>query len=674
MKPHRPMIFIRQILKTAVLCLAVTGARADDAGELTAMLERLRLENPGEYQKVQRLAETDRDSALRFLRGRFGGAPPKIMPSKVPADPPNEAPAASGKLPGLLPSRRERFEKFDTIQAGEFAIDLCRRDDGAFGLGEIRRGAVSLRRADFLVTWRVNGKFPRFESRAGRTIHLREPEATLSFVPERRVVAGTTFAGLRLSLSTAAGPVVETASWELGGNSHGLSFFDGYRGWHAPPVWSEADALPETNPKLAPSLLHGTGFQFEHGPAGALVSFHTSLGDRVRTASRGEALEFETTFNGAPEMSRFVFTATGDSRINLWTRAFELCHAELRWALDLPEPAREILVRWPPFSRRGFAETAEECAARTAEDGFTGVLLDTVWDNLEVRGGKKNLNTLDYAICEAYGGEAGLRALMDACHRRGLRVIVWTPAAHLVNSSPVWQAHPDWAMRDATGEFYKNPSGLRHGALDTGFAGYFRERVTGAVKKFGFDGLWMDSHLPYAGQARPPDHGARLASLYRDFIKAGARQFLVEGDASAIGACSILMSDEWAGRLAATDLELLSGSALVTGTIDAQVILRHFRRMAAGGAPWMVDWDFLHSPKLAGGDIDAARSEVRRVLADWNRVRDRMQHRFVHADGSGFTWTHDRDAAKVVWLLRDAKLPDGQPGKAGEVYEVGTGK
>ena len=102
--------------------------------------------------------------------------------------------------------------------------------------------------------------------------------------------------------------------------------------------------------------------------------------------------------------------------------------------------------------------------------------------------------------------------------------------------------------------------------------------------------------------------------------------------------------------------------------MDARFYLRQFRRAVAGGAGWIVDWDFLHSPKLAGNEVDAARREIRGVLADWRRVRDRMQHRFVHTDGSGVTWTNDRDRARVVWLFQDAKLPDGRKGQAGEVY------
>ena len=59
-----------------------------------------------------------------------------------------------------------------------------------------------------------------------------------------------------------------------------------------------------------------------------------------------------------------------------------------------------------------------------------------------------------------------------------------------------------------------------------------------------------------------------------------------------------------------------------------------FIHYVAAGAPWIINWDFLFSTKLAGDEIEAARREVRQVLRDYGRVKDRMTHRFVHADGA----------------------------------------
>jgi hypothetical protein len=684
-----------------IVCLALAlsvGTAAPQAmsesDELTVLLERLRAENAGEQEKVKRLAETNRAAALEFLRERFG--PPKYagVEGDKPAPPagggrkkPVSAGGASGKQPlpvEPLPARIERFQVVETLDVGEFSIELCRRADGAFGLGQVRRGDLPLRRSDSLITWQVDGQAPAFDRREGSTVTLRDPAATLAFTAEQRASAATGFSGFRIEFRTDHGPIVETASWELGGSTHGLSYFDGYRGWHAAPDWVPADAVPPPNPKLVPSLLHGTGFQFQHGSAGALVHFHTAAGDAVRNASRGEALEFETTFHGPTTIDRYVFVtsrarqasdvanrggADPDSRINLWTRAYEVVHAELRRAFDLPERSREMWLQWPPFSRQGFRETARECATVTAREGFTGASIDVIWDNADAHGGAKNMNVWDYSVCAEYGGAEGLQDLVDECRRHNLLILAWTPSGHLWDASPVWRDHPDWLLRRADGSVAATPTGPVFGDLAGGFHDYYRERIVGAVRAFGLDGLWMDSHLPYAQQARTSDHAARLAALYRDFIRAGARHLIVEGDASALGAYGIGIGDDWQdafGKIPEPDLYY--GSTLLGWSTDPRVYVDHFRRFAAAGALWVVNWDFLYSGKLAGAEFDAARREVRAVLSDYRQVRDRMVHRFVHADGSGYTWTNDDDAAQIVWLLRDALLRDGRRGEVGRVY------
>jgi hypothetical protein len=657
-------------ISSPVLVAPVRGAPGDD--EFAELLERLRKDNPGEHDKVLELAKTDRPAALRFLRERYRTKGDKPNPATKPeADASKPLRGIDKPAVALLPARQERFAVIETLQAGDFSIDLCRRDDGAFGLGEVRKGKLALRRADSLVTWQVDGKYPVYEGRKESTISLRDPPATLTIVPEKRELAGTTFVGLRMRFQCERGPIVETATWELGGTTRGLSYFDGYRGWHAPPQWQSANSVPETNPKLVPSLLAGTGFQFQHGKEGALVHFHTHGGGQLKNVSRGDALDFVSTFHGPATVDQFLFVTPAGSRIDLWTRAYEMVHTELRRAFDLPQRSREIFLHWPPFSRKGFRETAQECAAVTAREGFAGASIDVIWDNSDFHGGAKNMNVWEYAICDGYGGAKGLRALIDECKRHKLLVIAWAPAGHLTTASPVWKQHPDWLLKNPRGETFKNPSGLYHGALDTGFRDYFRDKLVGVVREFGLDGLWMDTHLSYAQQSRPADHSVRLAALYQDFVKAGAAQLSVEGDASAFGSYGIAIGDDWLKEWGKVpDPELYYGSRMQCGSVDPQFWRTHFRRYVAAGAAWVVDWDFLFSAKLTGDEFDAARREVREVVQDYRRVKDRMVHRFVHEDGSGYTWTNDKDGTKVVWLLKDARLPDGRRAEAGKVYRV----
>jgi hypothetical protein len=670
---YHPMF--RRVIPLTLAMLALTFAagalRGFGGDDLKTQLERLKRESPGEYDKVVELLKTQRSAAIEFLNERFGKRAAPAADQPPDKGTPQAAAGPTKGAAAALPARKERFSRIETVSLGGFSIDLCRREDGAFGLGEIRKGKLPLRRADFLITWQVAGKFPAFERREGLTIHLREPKATLSFMPEKRECAGTTFDGFHMQFKADAGPLVETASWELGGSTRGLSYFDGYRGWHGPPQWLAADAVAETNPKLTPSLLHGTGFQFEHGAPGALVHFHTTPGDRLRNVSRGEALEFQTTFHGPTSVDRYLLVISGDSRINLWTRACEVTYAEIRRALELPPPSREILLQWPPFSRKGFRETAQQCVAATAREGFSGASIDVIWDNADFHGGAKNMNVWDYTVCAGYGGPRDLRFLVDECKKHKLRVVAWVPSGHLWDRSGVWRDHPDWLLRRPKGGVAASPAGPVYGDLSTGFGDYYRQQVVRTVRDFGLDGLWLDSHLSYAQQYHPPDHAARLLDTYRQFIRAGARHLMVEGDASAIGTYGIGIGEGWKqswGQVPGPDLYY--GATLMCGANEPRFYLEHFRRYVASGAMWVIDWDFLFSTKLSGEDIDAARSEIRQVLADYRRVKDRMVHRFVHADGSGYTWINDADQTKVVWLLANAPLPDGRRGQARRVYVV----
>src|SRR5262249_38205757 len=155
----------------------------------------------------------------------FGTKGEKTNSDKKPeTDEPKPARGTAKPADAPPPARRERFSVMETLQVGEFSIDLCRREDGAFGLGEVRKGKLPLRRADALITWQVDGKAPGYERRKETTVALRDPKATLTVTPETRVCAGTTLSGFRMRFQCERGPIVQTTSWELGGSTRDLSY------------------------------------------------------------------------------------------------------------------------------------------------------------------------------------------------------------------------------------------------------------------------------------------------------------------------------------------------------------------------------------------------------------------------------------------------------------------
>src|SRR5262245_39023691 len=171
-------LFAASLLLTLAITTLFSNGRvraAPGEDEFVELLERLRKDNPGEHDKVVALAKTDRSAAIRFLRERYSTKGDKPTSKTKPERDPSK--------PAVTPARRERFAVIDTLQVGDFSIDLCRREDGAFGLGEIRKGKLPLRRADSLITWQVDGKFPRYERRRESMISLRDPPATLTIQP-----------------------------------------------------------------------------------------------------------------------------------------------------------------------------------------------------------------------------------------------------------------------------------------------------------------------------------------------------------------------------------------------------------------------------------------------------------------------------------------------------------
>ena len=181
-------------------------------------------------------------------------------------------------------------------------------------------------------------------------------------------------------------------------------------------------------------------------------------------------------------------------------------------------------------------------------------------------------NVHDYAdVSTTYGDEAELRALVDDCHRRGMRVLLdvimhgvvdrevvdatvesvhagpyagrlgdgaidflsrsaedvaWS--RHIIEYAPYWRdgapdrhpltaSHPEWFMRDAAGAItrrYTKAFDVAHPAWQR----YFVDACAGLVERLGVDGFRVDAptYNDFAswadGRAQRPSHGP-MASL-----------------------------------------------------------------------------------------------------------------------------------------------------------------
>lgn len=100
------------------------------------------------------------------------------------------------------------------------------------------------------------------------------------------------------------------------------------------------------------------------------------------------------------------------------------------------------------------------------------------------------------AIDPALGDEQGLRALVDAAHARGMRVMLdWTLNRASVDN-PLTQSHPEWFTRRADGSiYYAVPNRDYFAGFDfssTALRTYLIDAMSGWIERFGFDGLRFD--------------------------------------------------------------------------------------------------------------------------------------------------------------------------------------
>lgn len=100
------------------------------------------------------------------------------------------------------------------------------------------------------------------------------------------------------------------------------------------------------------------------------------------------------------------------------------------------------------------------------------------------------------AIDPALGDAQGLRALVDAAHARGMRVLLdWTLNRASVDN-PLTQTHPEWFTRRADGSiYYAVPNRDYFAGFDFSNAAlrhYLIEAMRSWVERFGLDGLRFD--------------------------------------------------------------------------------------------------------------------------------------------------------------------------------------
>jgi len=104
----------------------------------------------------------------------------------------------------------------------------------------------------------------------------------------------------------------------------------------------------------------------------------------------------------------------------------------------------------------------------------------------------------DFLFSEKFGGAAGMKSLCDTAHQHGLHVIQWV-AFELHSWSPLWKQHPEWVLKQASGDPWHAKYAWAEGALwcgrmRGGFREHLYERLKAAREHTGLDAYFWDSY------------------------------------------------------------------------------------------------------------------------------------------------------------------------------------
>lgn len=149
--------------------------------------------------------------------------------------------------------------------------------------------------------------------------------------------------------------------------------------------------------------------------------------------------------------------------------------------------------------------------------------------------GGNNCCPFSFTLSDHLGGEAGLKTFCDACHARGIKVMIWI-CGHLHREAPVWRDHPEWRARSLDGRLWDGHYGAIH-SLDFSQEAVRRWVADDLIhlrQVTGIDALWCDSFaglfmgvVNHASATRAPNAAGTLL-LFRELAAAGY-EITIEG-------------------------------------------------------------------------------------------------------------------------------------------------
>jgi len=373
-----------------------------------------------------------------------------------------------------------------------------------------------------------------------------EEKFAICLEPCSTEIGGLALSGFRYwfewdSTETPLHRLLDRQTWELGGSVEGNTLL--CRNWLTPPRvrLSQAAAYSTVGLDKWASLLPGNlwarwsllpSFDFQYGPDGILLGWFDRV-SLIRSVLESNPEEdvlrvmdlhlFEQSLKVQTNPKTILFSPEeidDVDAINLWTRVQDAESQKARQQFNLPEEAPPaIVVSKTAWSGVHFDTTYESMVEIAGEFGADYVFIDSVFEHQEAyrqaletaipperrddpilkKFAHHNMCvTLDFEVAQAWGGEAGLRALCARAAQRGVKVLSWM-ASHL---SPNSSLKNDRTL-GGDNLFAMKESG-RH--PDTGYASScwtvnlhspigakLREQLTSVCQRTGLAGYLWDS-------------------------------------------------------------------------------------------------------------------------------------------------------------------------------------
>ncbi len=499
--------------------------------------------------------------------------------------------------------------------------------------------------------------------------------------------------------------LLDRQTWELGGNLDDVTVC--LRNWLTKPrtrITRETHYTTVGLDKwvnLLPGNMWGRwsllpAFDMQYGRNGILLGWFddVSLIRTVIESQPGEDLlrcfdfhwfEQGTSIRTNPKSILYCPDVIDDiDALNLWTRVHDREDEKARRQFDMPQDAPPAVVvshnQWTGFR---FDESYEQTVAVASEFGADFVFIDAIWENGQsfreeietalpatkqdgTTVGKYRWEnmccTFDFEVAQIYGGEAGLKALVDRAEAKGVKIMSWM-ATHYAPHS--YYARPEQAKQyghGSNGVYAARASG-RH--PDTGYAGdcwtanlnapiaeRIQEQIIGVCERTGLKGFLWDSYCNLGwwqvdypkGDMRPQFD--RMAAMHAAFNKAGI-YIMPEAvvSYSRHSCCGLHGGNVYAGDQLGfsynTNISLWFGGGhdharnaenqILTGDQPLDELFRCYSHLRSPSL------NFHHLPRDRWNA--AAASAIKELIQTYKNVRDDLQQRTVLKDDQGVLWT-----------------------------------